>query len=132
MSGIYGDMLLAFPEQMEHGLSVFMMTPRQGGGWSAVPGSGLTISGIIQNTTGDGIKDANGNLVKVAGMELWTPKAGLDGYFMTYGGTTYRLVRSNDWMRQGGFARYSMEKVVGNNGPEPDNTAWNTGANSFG
>ena len=131
MSGIYGDMLLAFPEQMEHSLTVFRMTPRQGGGWSSVANSSITISGIIQNTTGDGIKDANGNLVKVAGMELWTPNAELDEYFMTYGGTTYRLVRSNDWMRQGGFVRYSMEKVVGNNGPEPDNTTWNIGANSF-
>lgn len=131
MSGIYGDMLLAFPEQMEQNLVVFRMAPKQGGGWDAVADSSLTIAGIIQNTTGDSIRDENGNLVKTSGLELWTPKADLDEYFMVYGGTTYRLTRSNDWMKQGGFARYSMEKVVGNRGSESNNTTWNTGAGSF-
>lgn len=130
MSGIYGDMLLAFPEQMES-VSVYQMTPRQGGGWTSVTGSTITVKGIIQNTTGDALKDASGNLVKTGGLEFWTAKADLDGYFMTYSGIVYRLTRSNDWMKQGGFARYSMEKVIGNHGSGSDNTTWNLGGNSF-
>ena len=130
MSGIYGDMLLHFLEQMEN-LSAYKLAPKQGAGWDAVPNSTLTFKGIIQNTGGSRIKDGNGNLVKTDGMEVWTQKAGLSGYFMVYGNVTYRLVANNDWSRQGGFQRYSLEKVVGNNGSESDNTTWNTGVNSF-
>lgn len=130
MSGIYGDMLLAFPEQMES-VSVYQMTPRQGGGWTSVTGSTIEVTGIIQNTTGDTLKDASGNLVKAGGLEFWTATTDLDGYFMTYSDIVYRLTRSNDWMKQGGFARYSMEKVGGNHGSGSDNTTWNLGGNSF-
>ena len=130
MSGIYGDMLLHFLEQMEN-LSAYKMTPKQGAGWDTVAGSTVTFKGIIQNTGGSRIKDGNGNLVKTDGMEVWTQKAGISGYFMNYGGLTYRLVGDNNWSRQGGFIRYSLEKVVGNNGTESDNTTWNTGYNSF-
>lgn len=131
MSGIYGDMLLPFQEQMES-LSVYRMTPRQGAGWDTVEGSEIFFQGIIQNTGGSRIKDGNGNLVKTDGMELWTRVSGLAGYFLQYEGIIYRLgMGDNDWRRQGGFLRYTLEKVVGNNGSESDDTAWNTGHNSF-
>lgn len=130
MSGIYGDMLIHFVEQFET-LSAYKMTPKQGAGWDTVANSTMTFKGIIQNTGGSRIKDGNGNLVKTDGMEVWTEKAGLIGYFMTYGNIVYRLTGDNDWSRQGGFWRYGLEKVVGNNGSESDNTSWNTGYNSF-
>lgn len=131
MSGIYGDMLLHFMEQMET-LSAYRMTPQQGGGWTAVPDSTVTFRGIIQNTGGSRIKDGNGNLVKSDGMEVWTAQTGLSGAFLSYNGIIYRMgISDNDWTRQGGFIRYNLEKVVGNNGTESDNTAWNTGYNSF-
>ena len=131
MSGIYGNMLLAWPEQMES-LAAYQMTPRQGGGCDAVDGSNITFRGVVQNTTGQRLNDAGGNLVQSSGMELWTETGGLAGYFMQYEGATYRIgMHDNDWRKQGGFQRYALEKVIGNNGSEPDNTAWNTGYNSF-
>lgn len=131
MSGIYGDMLLHFMEQMET-LSAYRMTPMQGGGWTAVSGSTTVFQGIIQNTGGSRIKDGNGNLVKSDGMEVWTAQEGLSGAFLSYKGIIYRMgISDNDWTRQGGFIRYNLEKVVGNNGTESDNTSWNTGYNSF-
>lgn len=131
MSGIYGNMLIHFPEQMEN-LSAFRMTPKQGGGWNPVLGSTVSFRGIIQNTGGSRIKDGNGNLVKTDGMELWTEQGGLIDCFISYGGTIYRLTGDNDWSRQGGFWRYGLEKVVGNNGSESNNITWNTGAGTFG
>ena len=131
MSGIYGDMLLHFMEQMET-LSAYRMIPQQGGGWTAVPDSTVTFQGIIQNTGGSHIKDGNGNLVRTDGMEVWTAQEGLTGCFLEYKGIVYRMgISDNDWTRQGGFIRYNLEKVVGNNGTESDNTSWNTGYNSF-
>lgn len=130
MSGIYGDSLLAWPEQQQS-LTVFDMTPKVNGGWDQVPGSTETIIGVYQNTRGGQVKDNNGNLVKTNGTELWTAKDGLDGKFISRGTKVYRLTASNDWSKEGGFYRYSLEKVVGNNGTESDNATWNTGSNSF-
>ena len=48
-----------------------------------------------------------------------------------WGGNVYRLKDNSDWSREGGFWRYGLEKVVGNNGTESDDASWNTGANSF-
>lgn len=136
MNGVYGDMLLHFAEQ-NRSVSVFDMVAKINGGWDIVTddqGNPITttIIGIYQNTTGDSIKDSNGNLVKAKGLEFWCHEGELDGKFLTYtNGNIYRLKASNDWSFEGGFYRYSLEKVVGNNGTESDDTTWNTGANFF-
>lgn len=130
MSGIYGDSLLAWPEQ-QRAFIVYDMTPEVNGGWTEVPDSRRPIVGIYQNTTGKQIKDSNGNLVAGKGQELWTEEGNLDGLFITEEGTIYRVKASNNWSFEGGFYKYNLEKVVGNNGTEHDNTTWNTGANSF-
>lgn len=130
MSGIYGDSLLAWPEQ-QRALTVYNMDPGINGGYTEVPNSRRTIVGIFQNTSGKQVKDSNGNLVTSNGLELWTGAADLDGLFITDAGTVYRVKASNNWAFEGGFYKYSLEKVVGNNGTEHDNTTWNTGLNSF-
>lgn len=131
MSGIYGDQLSAWPEQ-QRSVTVYSMTAKVNGGWDVVADSSSTIIGIYQNTRGRQIKDSNGNMVTAKGLELWTREGGLDGKFLTNGdGYVYRLKESNDWSFEGGFYRYSLEKVVGNNGTESDDASWNTGANSF-
>ncbi len=130
MSGIYGDNLLAWPEQ-QRAVTVFNMTAKINGGWETVSGSEKTIIGIYQHTVEKQIKDGNGNLVKTGGLELWTSEQNLDGLFIDQGGTIYRVKASNDWSFEGGFVKYSLEKVVGNNGTEHDESAWNTGYNSF-
>lgn len=132
MSGVYGDMLLAWPEQ-QRTVTVFEMSPLVNGGWSKDETSETTIIGIYQNTRGKTLKDSNGNLTETNGFELWTQTAGLDGKFLTHtDGEVYRLNASNDWSFEGGFYRYSLEKVVGNNATESDNATWNIGGDSFG
>lgn len=139
MSGVYGDMLLAWPEQNRK-IECYDMTAKVNGGWQAVidTQTGELIKtpavGVFQNTRGKAIKDSNGNLVKTEGREFWTHSAGLDGKFFTWSGNVYRLSvpDGNDWSFEGGFYRYGVEKVVGNNGAESDDASWNLGGNSFG
>lgn len=138
MSGIYGDMLLAWPEQ-NRTITLYDMKPKQNGGWDKVvdqQGNVITqtIIGVFQNTRGGGIKDSNGNLVETEGRELWTQTGGLNGKFTTWNGEVFRLLvpDGSDWSFEGGFYRYGVEKVVGNNGTESDNATWNIGGGSFG
>ena len=138
MAGVYGDMLLAWPEQ-NRTIEVYDMTPKPNGGWNkVVDQSGnvitQTIIGVFQNTRGGGVKDSNGNLVETEGRELWTQTGGLNGKFTTWNGEVFRLLvpDGSDWSFEGGFYRYGVEKVVGNNGTESDNATWNTGVGSFG
>lgn len=133
---VYGDMLLFFPEQ-RRSLTVYDMTPKINGGWDKVldqSGQLITqeITGVFQNTTGDQTRDSNGNLVHTKGMELWTEVGGLSDKFTDINGSVYRLTADNDWESEGGFFRYTLQKVVGNNGAESDNATWNLGGNSLG
>ena len=130
MSGIYGDMLLAWTEQ-QRTITVYEMTANVNGGWTIVPDSSVSIIGVFQNTRGGGLKDNNGNLVKTDGRELWTKTGNLKGKFFQWEGTVYRLIDGNNWSFEGGFYRYGVEKVVGNNATESDNASWNLGSNSF-
>ena len=136
MAGVYGDILLAWPEQMT-ALEVYEMSPKVNGGWTVAvdqQGNKITrsILGVFQNTRGGGAKDSNGNLAKGDGMELWTAAEGIGGMFLQWRGYVYRIKDDNRWIREGGFYRYGLEKVVGNNGTESDDASWNTGASSFG
>ena len=133
---VYGDMLLYWPEQ-RRSLTLYDMTPKINGGWDkVVDQSGnlitTTITGVYQNTSGDSTTDQNGNLVHKKQLELWTETGGLSDKFTDYQGSVYRLKSDNDWESEGGFYRYQLEKVVGNNGAESDNATWNTGSSSFG
>lgn len=136
MSGIYGDMLLAWPEQ-QRTIEVYDMTAKINGGWEPVtdPQTGevitQTIIAVFQNTRGGGLKDSNGNLVNTEGRELWTMTGNLEGKFLTWENDVYRLTDTNNWSFEGGFHRYGVEKVVGNNGTESDNASWNLGSGSF-
>lgn len=130
MGGIYGNTLLAWPEQ-QRALTVYELEPKINGGWTIKENSYKTIIGIYQHTVEKQVKDNNGNLVRTGGLELWTGEKGLDGLFINENGITYRIKASNDWSFEGGFVVYKLEKVVGNNGTESDESAWNTGYNSF-
>lgn len=135
MSGIYGDMLLAWTEQQRQ-ITLYDMKPKINGGWDKVVDQQgnlitTTIIGVFQNTRGGGIKDSNGNLVKTDGRELWTQSAGCMGKFFQWGGSVYHILDENNWSYEGGFYRYGVEKVVGNNATESDNASWNLGNNTF-
>jgi hypothetical protein len=133
---VYGDMLLYWPEQ-RRSLAVYDMTPKINGGWQKVLDQNgdlitQTITGVFQNTSGDQTRDGNGNLVHIKGMELWTETGGLADKFTDIKGSVYRLTADNDWESEGGFFRYTLQKVVGNNGAESDDATWNLGGNSLG
>lgn len=138
MSGVYGDMLLAWPEQNTT-LEVYDMKPKINAGWDkVVDQSGnlitQTVIGVFQNTRAGGIKDSNGNLIDAEGCEFWCFTKDLVGKFFNRNSKVYRLSvpDDSDWSAEGGFYRYGVEKVVGNNGTESDNAAWNLGGGSFG
>ena len=133
---VYGDMLLYWPEQ-RRSLTLFDMTPKINGGWTKVTDQSgnlitQTITGVYQNTSGNSTTDSNGNLVRTDGREFWTRVAGLEGKFFNWNSIVYRLTDTNNWSFEGGFYRYGVEKVVGNNGTESDNATWNLGGGSFG
>ena len=130
MSGIYGDILLAWPEQQE-AFTAFKQNPLINGGWERILGSDVSFIGVLQNTKGAGIKDGNGNLIKSMGFELWTAEPNLNEMFIELPQGIFRILDSNSWIKEGGFFRYTLEKVVGNNGTESDDTSWNLGADSF-
>ena len=127
---VYGDMLLFFSEQRKS-LTVYQQTPLINGGWKKVIDSDLVVTGIFQNTKPSQIKDGNGNLVLSSGFEFWSETGNVNDYFTQIKDKVYRLMSMQDWETEGGFYRYSLDKVVGNNGSESDDTAWNLGPNSF-
>jgi len=131
MPGIYGEFLLAFPEQMQT-LTVYSMTAQVNGGWTRDENSDQVVRGIYQRTGGKQITDSNGNLAERASSEFWTTTAGLNGFFTNIDNQVFRLKSDNQWVNEGGFCRYGLEKVIGNDGTEPTDTAWNFGANNFG
>jgi len=139
MAGVYGDMLLAWPEQNRK-LEVYDQEPDINAGWTpdTDPQTGkvitTTVVGVFQNTRGGGVKESNGNLVNTEGCEFWTHAANLDGKFFIRNSKVYRLSipDNSDWFFEGGFYRYGVQKVVGNNGTESDNASWNLGGGSFG
>ena len=112
-------------------LTVYQQTPLINGGWEKVIDSDLVVTGIFQNTKPSQIKDGNGNLVLSSGFEFWSETGNLNDYFTQIKDKVYRLISMQDWETEGGFYRYSLDKVVGNNGSESDDTAWNLGPNSF-
>ena len=130
MAGIYGDSLIAWPEQQQT-FQTYSMTPKINAGWTIDEDSEQTIVGIFQHTREKQLKDSNGNLINSEGGELWTASGGQDGRFIKIENKVFRLNVSNNWSKEGGFYRYGLEMVVGNNGTEHDNTTWNFGRDTF-
>ena len=131
MSGTYGDMLIAFPEQLRK-VNVFKMEAKVNGGWTVDGKTQFSVRGIFHHTTGKQIKENGGNLAVSSGYELWTNAENLTGLFTRIQTDTYRIKGVSAWAHEGGFLKYSLEKVIGNDGTQSHSTAWNTGSHSFG
>lgn len=130
MSGAYGSILTAFPEQFDQ-VEYFDMQPLVGSGWGPRTDK-LTIAAVvIQCTTGRKIKDSNGNLVTFRGMELWTEELLKAGRFVDFEedgeSSVYRIMGDNAWRREAGFTVYSLEKVVAADGTEVVDPGFSTG-----
>lgn len=130
MSGVYGDMLLFFPEQ-RRSITVYSQTAKMNGGWTK-NNDDRSVTGIWQHTRPKALKDSNGNTVKSSGLEFWSEEADLGGLFTVLEGDVYRLLSNQPWAFEGGFYRYELDKVVGNDGTESINTSWNVGSHNFG
>ena len=66
MGCIYGDLLIAFPEQCRI-FGVFMMIPKINGGWEVIEESKHYIRAILQHTAGRSLKENGGTLTVSSG-----------------------------------------------------------------
>ena len=121
--GVYGDMLLFWPEQLRE-MQYFNMLPKINSGFT-VDSSSVKIWGVIQNAA-SAIKESNGNLISSDHMNLWTETKLTRGWFILFDSTTFRIVNGNDWPNEGGFYMYTIERVVGDNGTT-NATDWTLG-----
>lgn len=121
--GVYGDMLLFWPEQLRE-MQYFNMLPNINSGFT-IDSSAVTIWGVIQNAA-SAIKESNGNLISSDHMNLWTESKLTRGWFILFDSTTYRIVNGNDWPSEGGFYMYTIERAVGDNGSS-NSTDWTVG-----
>lgn len=125
---VYGDMLPFFSElQVE--VNYYEQTPSIGAGYNqATPMTKITI--IYQNTAeGSSISGPLGRLAKRANWSnmaiteekrVWTEALLNEGGFIfdEMKNRTYRVMKHLDWMDEGSFKTYLIEKVVGNKGSE--------------
>lgn len=131
MSGIYGVMTYAFPEQRRAG-TYFNQDPKINSGYDRGidPPDETPIIGIFQNNESD-VKDGNGNIVKRQGLYLWVEQQLTLEYFVRFADVVYRVISGNDWPFEGGFYEYGIERLVGDNGDESKEPAWNIGSDSL-
>jgi hypothetical protein len=121
MSGVYGDLILSFPEQFRT-YSYFDQTPNINSGYT--PGAETTARGILQNA-GSMVKDNNGNLVNQKSLNLWTQTKHQEGTFIRFGDAPiYRIKSGNDWPTEAGYYNYGLEKLVGANGDATIDPGW--------
>ncbi len=133
---VYGEMLLAFPEQFRQ-FSFFEALANLNDGY----GERQNVKkyyGVIQ-TSNSTVKDLNGNLVRSIHYRLWTrskfpDSLGSMGRFVDFGGLVYRVMSESDWPTEGGFYFHDLEKVIGTSPAKDQAPAdeWETGEDHFG
>lgn len=129
MSGVYGEVLTAFPEQWMDAL-YFDMNPEMGSGFG--PRMNVTMIQIIdQNYIGSVIEKNGFNLVAKDNNWVWSDIELQPGRFLDIDGKVYRLTKHNNWNREAGFWAHEVEKVVGDNGANTEDSPINSGANLF-
>ena len=133
MGGVYGNHIMAFPEQFIS-VDYFDQAALADGSYAAPTGS-KTVRGVLQCTLGKVIDTRNGNLVRERKMSFWTAADLVVGKFLrmpaSEGRHTYRVKGSNDWRREAGFTVYALERVVGASGDDNLDTVPNVGTGSF-
>jgi hypothetical protein len=128
---VYGEALLAFPEQFRDYL-YFDADPKIGDGYEGRENV-KSATGVVQTATSRA-KDSNGNLVISRNYKLWTATKLGAGKFVEFEGLIYRVMTDADWPNEGGFYDFDIEKVVGSTIRKTPETAdeWNTGEGHFG
>jgi hypothetical protein len=140
--GIYGTVLGAFADQL-HSMITFHMEPNVTSGYGARTAI-RRFRGVIHfysaPPTAEGVKAkvpsfqgaGKGNAIIQKWPFLWTKAALPIGDFVEYQSEVYRVVTENVWEFESDWSQQGLEKVVGLNGGNTNNLAFNTGANSIG
>ena len=125
MGGLYGSMLTYFSGQLRP-FTYFNMTSKLNSGYTIDPNVPVqTFRGVLQNSTSD-VFDSNGNLAINNNEFLWARADLQVGYFVKFGTDTFRIIPSNDWTFEGGFTRYTVSRLIGDNGT-PDTNNYTAG-----
>ena len=129
MGSLYGDVLLSFTEQMEK-VPYYKMDPAVNSGFTDETYI-KDIKIIRHNSFGGLIKDSNGNLVRTQSFQVWSRELLIDGYFVKIDDEVFRVSKSNNWKRQGGFIAYDTQKVIGDDNTLTVDVEFNKGEDNF-
>ena len=139
--GVYGSMIWAVADQFID-LVVFSATANVTAGYTA-PTNIRKVRGVIHMysapPTAEGIKAGvpsfqsigNGNAVVQKKPFLWADKALPVGDFVKWDSDVFRVVSENQWLHESDLVAQGLEKVVGLNGAQSNNLAFNIGTDSF-
>jgi hypothetical protein len=145
MGGVYGTMMPYVADQFRD-LTVYSATSNITAGFSE-PTNIRTIRGVIHMysapPTAEGIKAGvpsfqglgKGNAVVQKRPFMWADVEVPVGDFITcedsYPGAVFRAITENQWLHESDLVEQGLEKVVGLNGANSNNLAFNVGTNTF-
>lgn len=119
MGGVYGDMLAVFPELLEP-YGVFKMNSRIGAGYGKRYDR-KTVTGYMSWRRAREADIVGGSATKNDRGTFWEQCDFLTGAgcieqfdFIELEGELYRFVEGDDFAREGGFAKWTVQYVAGN------------------
>jgi hypothetical protein len=139
--GVYGSLVWAVADQFID-LTVFSATANITSGYT-VPTNVRKIRGVVHMysapPTAEGIKAGvpsfqglgKGNAVIQKRPFLWADKEVPVGDFIKFGVDVFRAVTENQWLHESDLVEQGLEKVVGLNGTQSNDLAFNIGTDSF-
>lgn len=113
MSGIYGDMLLYFPELLKD-FSVYNVTPSGVAGYKKTLVN--TVTGVFQHVKQGKLDSEGDTAVNTNVPMLWTLDDTLKQYQIVTDPDTnidYRVAKDAPWTYEAGFAVYELSSTVG-------------------
>ena len=128
MTGVYGSILLQFPELFQDG-EYFEMEPRINAGYDKNNEPEM-LRVVVQNFASS-VTKSNQHLVNMSQKKMWCDKELIGGRFVKVDNTVFRLVRENEWGNEGGFFYHIIERLIGDNGANTESITFNTGKNAF-
>jgi len=135
MGGVHGTVMPFYTEELVP-VTYFNMLPAIASGYGARLSEKI-IRVVIHtysappNAEGDKARKVNDFVVNEKKPFMWAEDALTVGWFILHEDDVYRIVSANRWEREGDMVHYALEKVVGSDGTDTVNPAFNTGANTF-
>ena len=130
MNGALGSVLAQFPEARVT-VTYFNMQPLPGSGYG--PRTDIRVlTGVLQSTGGRRVRTANGNVVIERGNKFWSDTLLQVGWFIDDGQYVYRVgMPDDDWADYSDLTIYNIERVVGADGTEIVEPAFEQGEGKF-